>query len=326
MRDGATNGAVRVGIGLAAVGRPAYINAGRARDFNGERDVHALRHRTWLVLDAAYEAGVRYVDVARSYGGAEEFLAAWLSDRGTRRPPEAEDVEIGSKWGYRYVGDWRMDATVHEVKDHSLAAFTEQVTQSKGLLGQRLSVYHVHSATLDTGVMHDRLVHRALAGLRADGVRVGISTSGPRQCDTIRRALEIVVDGELLFTSVQSTWNLLEPSAGDALAEAADAGCRVIVKEAVANGRLTSSDPHPHPDLQAVADRLGVPLDRLATAAALAQPWAWRVLSGAANPEQVRSNVAAAALTLDAVTLDEALSYADKPEEYWTARSHRAWA
>lgn len=321
---GQPDDAVRLGIGLAAVGRPAYINAGRSADFGGKRDVDALRHRTWVVLDAAYEAGIRYVDVARSYGGAEEFLAAWLSDRGTRRPPEAEDVEIGSKWGYRYVGDWRMDADVHEVKDHSLGAFVEQVAQSRGFLGHRLSVYHVHSATLETGVMHDRLVHRALTTLRDEGVRIGISTSGPRQCDTVRRALEIDVDGAPLFTSVQATWNLLEPSVGEALGEAADAGRRVIVKEAVANGRLTPSDRHP--ELGALADRLGTTLDRLAIAAALAQPWAWRVLSGAATPDQVRSNVAAATLRLDDDTLAEALAYADKPDDYWAARSHRAWA
>ena len=32
--------------------------------------------------DAAYAAGVRYVDAARSYGLAEEFLAGWLAERG----------------------------------------------------------------------------------------------------------------------------------------------------------------------------------------------------------------------------------------------------
>src|SRR6185437_6107039 len=140
--------AVRLGIGLAAVGRPAYITAGRQADLGGERDVEALRRRAYEVLDAAYAAGIRYVDAARSYGRAEEFLAGWLAAH-----PEAGDVEIGSKWGYRYVGDWRLDAEVHEVKDHSLAAFTEQLAQTRAWLGDRLSVYHVHSATLETGVL-----------------------------------------------------------------------------------------------------------------------------------------------------------------------------
>ena len=109
----------RIGIGLAAVARPAYITAGRDRDLGGQRGVDDLRARTWAVLDAAVDAGVRYVDVARSYGRAEEFLAGWLAAR-----PGAT-VSVGSKWGYRYVGGWRTDAEVHEVKDHSLEAFRE---------------------------------------------------------------------------------------------------------------------------------------------------------------------------------------------------------
>ena len=47
------------------------------------------------------------------------------------------------------------------------------------------------------------------------------------------------------FETVQATWNLLEPSAGPALSEAHAAGMGVIVKEALANGRLTSRNPDP---------------------------------------------------------------------------------
>ena len=112
----------------------------------------------------------------------------------------------------------------------------------------------------------------------------------------MRRALEVTVDGEPLFTSFQSTWNVLEPSAGPALAEAAAAGARVIVKEAVANGRLApgGADTPGARRAAELAGDLGTTVDRLAIAAALAQPWAWRVLSGAVDPAQVTSNAAAA--------------------------------
>jgi aryl-alcohol dehydrogenase-like predicted oxidoreductase len=315
---------VRLGLGLAAIGRPAYITTGRERDLGDRRDVADLRRRTDELLDAAYAAGIRYVDVARSYGRAEEFLAGWLSDH-----PERDDVVVGSKWGYRYVGDWQVDAAVHEVKDHSLSAFSEQLAATRSLLGDRLDVYHVHSATLETGVLDDTQLHRALAALRDSGVRVGISTSGPAQADAVRRALDVIIDGEPLFTSVQSTWNPLETSAGEALAEAAARGARVIIKEAVANGRLAPGGDDGTPGVRrvaAMAAELGVPIDRVAIAAALAQPWAWRVLSGAATVEQLASNIDAARLELPTELQAELASVAEDPGSYWAARSRRAWA
>lgn len=310
---------MRIGLGLAALGRPAYINAGRAHDLGEDRSVEALRARSWSMLDAAHAAGVRYLDVARSYGRAEEFVAGWLKAR-----PAVTDVVVGSKWGYTYVGGWRADAPVHEVKDHSLAAFTRQLGETRALLGDRLAVYHVHSATLETGVLADGGLHRALASLRDSGVRVGISTSGPEQAAAVRTALAVTVGGEPLFTSFESTWNVLETSAGPALAEAAAAGARVIVKEAVANGRLTpEGDDGPAGRLAA---ELGVPVDQLATAAALGQPWAWRVLSGAVTPAQLTSNLAAATLEVPPGALEQLTTLAEPPTDYWSARSRRPWA
>jgi hypothetical protein len=131
-----SSGVGRLGIGLAAVARPAYITAGRNRDLGAHRTVEDLRARSRAVLDAAYAAGIRYVDVARSYGRAEEFLAGWLAAH-----PTFDDVVVGSKWGYRYVGEWRLDADVHEIKDHSLAAFERQSEESLALLGEYLAIY-----------------------------------------------------------------------------------------------------------------------------------------------------------------------------------------
>jgi len=311
----------RLGLGLAAIGRPAYITAGRSADLGEGRTIEAMRRLCLQLLDQAYAAGVRYVDAARSYGRAEEFLAGWL--------PGHADVVVGSKWGYRYVADWRVDADVHEIKDHSLAAFTRQLAETRALLGDRLGVYHVHSATLDTGVLDDTELHTALAALRDTGVRIGVSTSGPEQGAAIRKALGAAVGGFPLFTSIQATWNVLETSAGTALADAAAEGCSVIVKEAVANGRLT---PAAAPDDErarraaAVAAELGIGVDQLAIAAALAQPWAPTVLSGAATADQLASNLAATGDMLPPAALEELAELAEPPTVYWAARSRRPWA
>ncbi len=317
------NPAQRVGLGLAALGRPVYITVGRADDLGGTRSVADLQQQTARVLDAAYAAGVRYLDCARSYGLSERFLAHWLGAR-----PEIDDVVIASKWGYRYVGDWRRAAAVHEVKDHSATAYAEQLAATRAELGDRLAIYQIHSLTPDSPALGDRALHRRLGELRDAGVRVGFSTSGPEQAAVIRAALALRVGGEPLFAVVQSTWNLLEPSAGPALADAAEAGLSVVVKEGLANGRLAPGSTDPHPVVRAAttaAAELGLPLDRLALAAALEQPWAAWVLSGAVTPGQVASNVEAAAVNLPADLVQELITRAEPAWAYWTARSNRAW-
>ena len=85
------------------------------------------------------------------------------------------------------------------------------------------------------------------SALAALGVPVGLSLSGPAQSEALRRALAIEVDGRPLFSAVQATWNLLEPSVAPALGEAKAAGWTVIVKEALANGRLAVRGPSTSP-------------------------------------------------------------------------------
>jgi aryl-alcohol dehydrogenase-like predicted oxidoreductase len=302
----------RLGLGLAAIGRPAYITSGRDQDLPGDRSRDNLRARAHELLDAAYAQGIRYVDAARSYGDAEQFLGSWLADR------QPDDVFVASKWGYEYVGDWRRDADTHEVKRHDLATFERQLAESRALLGDRLRLYQVHSLTPDSPLLTDRSLLDALAALRDGGVEVGVSTSGPRQAEAVERALEVSAGGARLVSSVQSTWNLLEPSAGPVLAAAHDAGCRVVVKEAVANGRLAG--PEAPPPLAAVAERYGVGPDAVAIGAVLAQPWCDVVLSGAVTPQQLASNAAAVSFAPEELT-----GLAEPAEVYWATRSRRPW-
>ncbi len=276
-----------------------------------------LRELTSNMLDAAYASGVRYIDAARSYGSAEAFLGGWLARR-----HDVSDVVVGSKWGYTYVGGWDMAAPVQEVKDLSLGTFERQYGETRALLGDHLRLYQVHSLTIESGAMEDHALLGALARRRDQGLMLGITTTGPRQGDTLRRALEVRVDGAHLFSSVQATWNLLEPSAGSALSEAAAAGWAVIVKEAVANGRLTSAgdaggDGTP---LGIAAVAAGTTSDALAIAAALAQPWASVVLSGAAGVDQLTSNLRA----VDVARIDLP-DLAEDPDAYWAARAGRPW-
>lgn len=300
-----------LGLGMAALGRPGYINLGHAEDLGRTYDLDAMERHAHQVLDAAYDAGVRYFDAARSYGEAERFLSTWMS----RRSFAPGAVAVGSKWGYRYTAGWQVEAEVHEVKDHSRGHFDAQLVESRRLLGRHLGLYQIHSATLDTGVLEDQAVLDGLRRLRSEGVAVGFSTSGPEQAAIVEKGLEAGV-----FDTVQVTYNLLERSAEPALRAAKEAGLTVIVKEAVANGRLTPRGARPGV-LEEEAARLGATVDAVAIAFALQQPFVDLVLSGAATEAQVRSN--ARATELGEVASMTALI--EPPPQYWATRKSLAW-
>jgi aryl-alcohol dehydrogenase-like predicted oxidoreductase len=315
-----------IGLGLAALGRPGYINLGHAADLDEEYSVAAMEANAHTVLDAAWEAGVRYFDAARSYGRAEQFLASWL----TSRSIEPADVTAGSKWGYTYTAGWQVDAEVHEVKEHTLPVLERQIGESRALLGDHLDLYQIHSATLDSGVLDNREVLAELARLRSGGLRIGLSLSGTGQPETLWRALDVRVDGVALFDAVQATWNLLERSAGPVLAAAHEAGLGVIVKEALANGRLTPRNDMPDfapkmAILQEAARDYETTVDALALAAVLAEPWADVVLSGAATVEHLEANVAALTVEWDAALAQRLEELVEEPERYWEVRSGLAW-
>jgi len=311
----------RLGLGLAALGRPGYINLGHADDLHRDYRVEAMEERAAAVLDAAHAAGIRYLDAARSYGRAEAFLAAWLGRRG--HPPGS--ITVGSKWGYTYTAGWRVEAEHHEVKDHSRAVFERQLGESRALLGAHLQLYQIHSATLDSGVLDDPETLRALAAARDEGLAIGLTLSGPRQAEALHKALAIRIDGAPLFGAVQATWNLLERSAGDALQAAHDAGVGVIIKEGLANGRLTDRNPELSPAVGRAATRAGTTVDALALAAVLARPWVDVVLSGAATVEQLKSNAAALSIAWDPSFDRDLQSIVEPPDRYWPTRAMLNW-
>ncbi|MET7976007.1 aldo/keto reductase [Streptomyces mirabilis] len=314
----ATTPTCHIGLGLAAVGRPGYINLGRDHDLGEDRSVETLRARTHELLDAAYAQGVRYFDAARSYGRSEEFLADWLKSR-----PDVDDVVIGSKWGYTYTADWTTDAEKHEVKDHTLATYERQRAETAALLGDRLDLYQIHSVTPDSPALTDKELHAKLAEAAAQGLSIGFSTSGPAQAEAIRAALAVTVDGEPLFRTVQSTYNVLETSAAPALAEAHDAGLTVIVKEGMANGRLAAE--HAPDAVRAIAEETGLGADAVSLALILRQPWAGVVLSGAATSAQLASNLHAAVVDLDEDQLTRLAALAEDPDVYWERRGQLPW-
>jgi aryl-alcohol dehydrogenase-like predicted oxidoreductase len=316
----------RMGLGLAALGRPGYINLGHAADLQKDHTVDGMRSHAHQVMDHAWRSGIRYFDAARSYGRAEQFLGSWLTQ--TKKP--IDQLVVGSKWGYTYTAEWQIDADVHEVKEHTGPVLQRQLQESLTHLNGYLRLYQIHSATLDSGVLSNKNVLTRLSTLKDDGILIGLTLSGVRQPETLQKAMSVKIDGRTLFDSVQATWNLLERSCGPVLQEANSNGMGVIIKEGLANGRLTSKNQEAdffekRRTLEGVASQLNCAIDTLALAAILAQPWVDIVLSGAATSAQLRSNVRAMQIHLDDSLPSELDAVQEDADIYWQKRSQLPW-
>jgi aryl-alcohol dehydrogenase-like predicted oxidoreductase len=308
----------RIGLGLAALGRPGYINLGHGEDLT-QIDEASMQAQTQSVLDAAYALGIRYFDAARSYGKAEAFLGQWLN---TKKP---SDVVIASKWGYVYTADWQIQAKQHEVKEHTRERLVSQLAETRENL-DNLHIYQIHSVTLESGVLDNTEVLEQLSELKTSGLLIGLSLSGIKQAETLEKALGITKNGQPLFDTVQATYNLLETSAEKMLKQAHYEGMAVIIKEALANGRLTERNTDVNfadklLRLNHYAEHYGASLDAFALAFVLQQPWVDVVLSGAATATQLKSNLKA----LELATILDIEDFSEAPEKYWQQRSKLEW-
>lgn len=317
----------KLGLGMAAIGRPSYLTIGHATDLTGHTTADSLEQWVYKILDRAWLAGIRYFDAARSYGLSEQFLGNWLQ----KRQIDLQGCTIGSKWGYVYTGGWKKNAPHHEVKYHELNLLTQQWPETMGFLSSSLGLYQLHSATTDTGVLENNAILKAFGELREHGITLGLSVSGTSQREVIEQALRIELDGVRLFDTVQATYNLFEQDCGSILEAAHKEGVGIIIKEALANGRLTHRNHFAHDQpqidsLRQIAQNLEVTEDALALAFILEKPWVDTVLSGAAAPWQLESNLKAFdVLPFSLATQESLQQLKQQPEQYWNTRKLLPW-
>eukprot|EP00542_Grammatophora_oceanica_P022219 CAMPEP_0194040062 /NCGR_PEP_ID=MMETSP0009_2-20130614/12120_1 /TAXON_ID=210454 /ORGANISM="Grammatophora oceanica, Strain CCMP 410" /LENGTH=334 /DNA_ID=CAMNT_0038683083 /DNA_START=38 /DNA_END=1042 /DNA_ORIENTATION=+ len=332
------NGAPRLGLGMAALGRPGYITLDRASTLGSVRTIDDMQSKANQVMDQLFQlsttsttttgANRPWLDCARSYGLSEKFVGEYLRDN--KIAPS--DVFVSSKWGYTYVADWNIElgeGDPHEVKDHSADNFLKQVEETNEFIGEFVDLYQVHSATFESGILTDERVHAALSKCKDErGWMLGLSVSGPNQGDILKEAMKLKSTTESekpLFDSVQCTYNILEQGAGEALQVAHDSGMDIIIKEGLANGRALRL-----PSLKDYAAQLDCAPDQLALGCILAQPFEPRVLSGAVTPEQLTSNFGAqdvaAKLRNEPGLLEEIMKECRvESEPYWKERSALSW-
>ncbi|MFK7937368.1 MAG: aldo/keto reductase [Saprospiraceae bacterium] len=313
---------MQIGLGTAAIGRPQYINIRQKEATPFSLD--AFRQKGFSMLDAAYAQGVRYFDTAPGYGLAEQLLIDWVATKNDAT------IEIATKWGYTYVANFDPNAEQHEVKEHSLSKLNEQWAQSKVILPS-LSTYQIHSATFATGVLDTPPILNRLHELKKQhGIKIGITTTGANQVDVIKKAMNITVADEPLFTVYQVTYNILDQSLSEVATALHANGSRMIIKEALANGRFFPNEQYPHyHKLYAALERMAQKYDVGIDAIALRFCWdsiaPFTVLSGAAIPEHLSANLKTADIQLETADLEELANFKVDPAIYWEERKKLGW-
>jgi aryl-alcohol dehydrogenase-like predicted oxidoreductase len=103
----ATVGLPRLGLGMAALGRPGYINLERSSIFGADnRSVAHMQEAADAVIDRLFtlsdQQQLPWLDCARSYGLSEKFVSDYL--RSKQVAPD--QVYVSSKWGYSKCEGW----------------------------------------------------------------------------------------------------------------------------------------------------------------------------------------------------------------------------
>lgn len=313
----------KIGLGLAALGRPEYINI--RSEASIDLSIAAFEKNTFEVLDLAYKLGVRHFDTAPSYGKGEAFLLRWNQ---LRHHP---DATLSTKWGYTYVANWELGYQgAHEIKEHSLKKLKEQWQVSKQML-PALKVHQIHSATFDSGVLENQEVLEELMRMkRQNGIKIGISTSGANQSEILKEALKIKIDQQELFDSFQVTYNVLDQSCLEILQEAKSRNKFIIIKEALANGRIFKNKTFEHYNtlydlLQQLSEKYKVGPDAIAIRYCLDSLGPDIVLSGAANTKELVENLKAESFQLEAEEIARLKNMKTNSGVYWNERKELKW-
>lgn len=307
----------KLGLGLAALGRPEYINIRQQK--NIDKSFEAFHRNASTILDLAYSKGIRYFDTAPSYGKGESFLTEWNAKN------NYTDVTLSTKWGYTYKANWQLGyKDKHEIKEHSLTKLKEQWQTSKVLL-PNLKIYQVHSATLESGILENNTVLEELHKLKKENnLKIGISTSGVNQKKVIEKALAITIDNEPLFDSFQVTFNILEQTTKPILELLKKNNKTIIIKEALANGRVFKQLLL-NEDVTKIQKKYNVGIDAIALRFVMDSLNPTVVLSGASTKKQLLENLKVNdfVLTNNEVNILQKLQMDAK--NYWEDRNALSW-
>jgi aryl-alcohol dehydrogenase-like predicted oxidoreductase len=198
-----------LGLGTVKFGRREGVKY--PTDFALPDDTSASR-----LLDLARELGVNLLDTAPAYGTSEARLGRLLLD-------QRNDWLICSKVGESFQdGKSSWDFTPEAIQTS-----IKQTLQH--LHTDRLDIALIHSDGNDLEILDRSGALDCLADLKQRGWLRAIGISH-KTVNGARRAIELGCD------VIMATLNLDQTGEGDVIVEAADAGCGVLIKKALASG------------------------------------------------------------------------------------------
>ena len=165
-----------------------------------------------VMLNAALDAGINFIDTAPAYGRSEEFIGRFIADR------RAEYV-LASKCGRSQTGVPRTDASLSEWSREEILA---SVDESLARLGtDHVDLLQLHGATIEAVEQYDCV--RTLQELRDSGKTrfIGVSAVNPH--------LETFISWGV-FDAFQIVYSALEPEHTNAITVAAASGAGTIIR------------------------------------------------------------------------------------------------
>ena len=284
----------------------------------GELFVNVSEHDAFATLDAAWDAGIRYIDTAPWYGrGLSELrTGAGLRDHG--RGEFALSTKVGRvlkpATHEGYDGAPWLGGTPNEVIfDYTYDGIMRSVEQSRLRLGiTRFDVAFIHDLDrlyFDQPTMDAHFRDLATSGwkaleeLRADG-QIGAFGAGINDLGLIPRFVDI---GNIDAFLIAMPYTLLDQEVLDAEFPACVArgigfvigavfASGILAKGPVPGARYAYADPSPEvvqktERILAVCQRHGVPLAAAALQFPLGHPAVASVIPGASSPAQQQRNV-----------------------------------
>lgn len=203
-----------IGLGAFKIGRNQKIKYAQPYDLPSDEQVERL-------LSGALDLGVNYIDTAPAYGLSEQRLGNAISHR-------RGEFILGTKVGEIFEdGESRYD--------YSAPAVRASIEQSlRRLRTEVLDIVLIHSDGRDVEIMQQTDIVTTLGQLRDAGKIRLIGLSG-KTVEGARAALDWA---DVIMVEYHSDDRSHEP----VIAEAAGRGIGVVVKKALASGRLDAGE------------------------------------------------------------------------------------